>query len=550
MGIYHDIGRNYPSWGLKAIAEYEGFVDDSRQFYDASQIGKNWDNLEERKKIINYCRDDGKDSIRIFELMAPSFFYLTQSISKPFQEIINGASGSWLNNIMIRAYLQDGNGIPTPSSPEYVAGGMSYGVPGIYTNVSKWDAASYYPSTIITYKLYDEIKDPEAYYYKITKHFTEERFKNKRLYKETKNKYYDDMQASLKIGINSLYGLTSTPGLNYNNFKMAQKITRLCRKGLQKAIIWATGKDVYYWWEEYKDKKSVTQDAKDFSEVDSKAELSIDNMPRHDWVLVNIDTDAISFAKKDGSNFTKDDKKLIEKEINQIMYSQWEPDGKFEKFVVFKAKNYAMVEDGKKTVKGSSIMDPKKEKALSEMLQRCIDELLDNNVDNCYKIFDEYAEEIQNIKDISRWTTKKSITETMLASDRLQEQKIKDAIEGTNYQIGDKVYVYNDVDGEIQDSAKGELLYKRMLKSEYEALGFEKKPKLETCTHSDRTTCRECNPDLYVPKMIPNRILKRQEEFDGSYDIEHYMQRLYATIEILGNVVDMEKVKRYDKYKK
>lgn len=548
LAVMYDIGRNYPSWGLKAIAEYEGFVAKDRQFYDASLIGKNWYIPEERQKIIKYCADDGNDSMSIYKLMIPSFFYMTQSISKPFQTIINSASGSWINNILIRAYLQDGRSIPTPNQAEYVAGGMSYGIPGIYTNVSKWDAASYYPSTIRTYKIYDKEKDPEGYYLQLADVFTEERFKNKRLYKETKDKHYDDLQASQKIFINSLYGVLGTPGLNFNSFKNAQLITKLCRKGLQKTVIWATGKPAEYWWSDYQDKKTSEQDFSTFKEVDSKSALTVENMPRHDWLLVNLDTDSLSFCKKDGSAFTDKEQELIRKEINQIMYSEWEFDGMFSNFVVIKAKNYAMIENGKKKIKGASLRDTKREKALIEMLGKCIDLLLVNNKEGCYALFEQYAEEISDVKDISRWAVKKSITETLLSSERLNETKVLDALEDVDFQVGDKIFLYNTVDGEVQDSAKGELIFTRINKAIYEAMGITKQPKLATCEHSDRATCRGCNPSIYKPKMVPNKILKRIEEFDGNYNVEHYMNRLYSTIQILETVLDMSKVPRYDKY--
>ena len=60
--------------------------------------------------------------------------------------------------------------------------------------------------------------------------FTEERFKNKRLFKETGDTYYDDLQASQKVGINSAYGLCGVSGLNFNDFSIANEITRTGRQ--------------------------------------------------------------------------------------------------------------------------------------------------------------------------------------------------------------------------------------------------------------------------------------------------------------------------------
>lgn len=254
LAVKYDIGRNYPSWGLKPIAEHEGLVKEDRQFYDASKIGQNWDNPEEREKIVAYGIDDSDDSLGLYELMIPSFFYTAQSIPKPFQVVINSASGSWLNTIMVRAYLQDGHSIAKADERSPVAGGISFGVPGNYKNVFKIDIISMYPSIIRAFKLYP-YKDQKQYYLKMANVFTEKRFEYKRKYKETGDNYYNDMQAAKKILINSLYGMMGATGLNYNDFALADKITGLARQIIKKTILWASGKKITYWWEDYDEEK-------------------------------------------------------------------------------------------------------------------------------------------------------------------------------------------------------------------------------------------------------------------------------------------------------
>jgi len=568
LAVKHDIGRNYPSWGLKTIAEYEGFVSEDRQFYDASLIGKNWHIPEEREKIINYCEDDSDDSLKVFDLMAPSFFYMCQSIPKPFQLVTESASGSWLNAILVRSYLQKGHSIPKASEKEYVGGGMSWGNPGLYTNVSKWDAASFYPSTILAFNLYDRKKDPDGHYYEMIEYFTNKRFEQKAKYKETGDKYYDDMQASSKVFINSGYGLMGTSGLNFNNFSIAQEITKCCRKGLQKCIVWATGKNVNEWWgvdeklykiiefpkadmwkmtkkyEEfieviedgeiikawvpkgktgkdwkvcYKHSKAAKQDYPNFDHIDTMAKVKFDEMNRHDWVLVNIDTDALAFAKKDGSEFTKEQNKYIEECINNIMYSRWEADGEFDKFLVVKAKNYVMQEKGetKYKYKGSSLTDQKKEPALIELLQVMIDKIMHSRPDELSEVYNDYIREVKEIKDIFRWSVKKSVTSSVLNPERANEQKVLDALTGLEVQEGDKYYMFSDIDGQIQQVQKGELVFLKSGK----------------------------------PKMIDNRILRLAENYAGSYDLLHYLERVYKTVDILNTVVDMDLFTKYSKSK-
>jgi DNA polymerase elongation subunit (family B) len=85
--------------------------------------------------------------------------------------------------------------------------------------------------------------------------FTIERFKNKKIYKTTKDKYYDDLQASQKVFINSAYGVTGTPGLNFNDFAIANEITRTGREIIKTSIEWATSKKLKDWFPEYDETK-------------------------------------------------------------------------------------------------------------------------------------------------------------------------------------------------------------------------------------------------------------------------------------------------------
>lgn len=506
LSVMFDVFRKYPSWGLKSIAEYEGWVTEDRQFYDAATIKDNWYDPVEKQKIIDYCKDDSDDSLRVFDLMAPAYFYLCQYIPRPFQLLTESASGGWLNSLMVRSYLQQGYSIPKKSEYSKVAGGMSWGNPGIYKNVVKWDAKSFYPNTILTFNIYDKDKDPEANYHEMVKYFTNRRFEQKDKFKETGNKYYDNMQESSKILINSSYGLLATNGLNFNNFHKAAEITQCCRKSLQKTILWATGKDTLDWWEEYTESNGYEQDFKDYKHIDSKCKVNVDQMPRHDWILANIDTDAISFAKKDGSSWSKEEENSIKKELNDIMYSEWEDDGSFDKVVILKAKNYILLTKGeaKYKKKGSSINDKKKEPALLEMIDFYIDDLMKNNGKNLVEIYNSYIKEVKDIEDISRWAMKKNITSSVLKPTRTQEEKVLKALEGKEFSEGDKIWLFSDIDGEVQAQAKGEPL-----------------------TFKDGR-----------PKMVTNEILRCVEDFEGSYNLTHYIKRVFKTNDIFSNLLD------------
>ena len=246
LAYKYDFSRQYLSYGLKQIIKQEGLEIENRQFYDASLIGKNWNNLEEREKIKNYAKHDADDALALYDLMVPSYFYWNQSIPKSCQSVNYTATGSQINGFLVRSYLQDFHSIPKASVSVKFEGAISFGIAGVYKNVFKVDVASLYPNIILEYEIYDRYKDPNGYFLKMVKYFTDERLKNKKLGKETGDRYYKDLEQSQKIGINSAYGMLAAQ-VNFNSPSNAAFVTKMGRDILGKAIKWASGQDVEYW---------------------------------------------------------------------------------------------------------------------------------------------------------------------------------------------------------------------------------------------------------------------------------------------------------------
>jgi DNA polymerase I len=144
---------------------------------------------------------------------------------------------------MIRAYLQAGHSIAKGCPSVEYEGAISFAVPGIHKNVLRFDVASLYPSVIRQYKVYPKDKDPGGLFIKMVDYFTEERLKNKKLGKETGDRYFKDLEQSQKIAINSMYGFLGAPKLNYNHPEGAAEVTRHGRRILQAAIKYISGKE-------------------------------------------------------------------------------------------------------------------------------------------------------------------------------------------------------------------------------------------------------------------------------------------------------------------
>lgn len=515
LSIKYDIGRNFPSYGLKAIERYLNLVDDSRIDWDFDKYPtrdyKNWPEgkWEEFKK---YCEDDGDSPLKMFDIMIPPFFYLAQSVPKTLQQMINEASGSQLDSLMIRAYLQDGYSQPVTSGREEYEGAISMGVPGVYENVLKVDVASLYPSIMLAYEIYDKQKDPNRHMLGMLEYFRDQRLENKRLAKETGEQYYDDMQAAQKIMINSMYGFMGAGYLLYNYPIGAAEVTKYGREILLKGVEWATGHTLEKVVKEIKNEGKENEEIKYHWIVGDKVGMG------KGYSLVNVDTD--SFSVTNGNRPTDAEFADQINELNTLYHKLivWEDDGIFDKVIVAKAKNYVLVSGDKIKYKGSSLTDQKKEPALRKMLEEAINALLDKDSEALNIIYKKYCKMALNPTDIKSWTVKKTITKPVLNPQRANEQKVLDACNEAigkgvipNIQEGDKVWLYQAIDGEKQKIVKGEPVFLK-----------------------DGT-----------PKMVENTILRFPELHKNDHDKWHYVKRVYATLNILENVLDMSKFEKY-----
>lgn len=190
--------------------------------------------------------------------------------------------------------------------------------------------------------------------------------------------------------------------------------------------------------------------------------------------LINCDTDSITICKKDQSVFTKDEQVELLNELNKLFpeHINWEPDGYFDCIVVVKAKNYALWDGKTLKLKGSAFKDQKKEPALREFLEICVkDIVLNESVDNLIDIYHRYVKEILNVQDISRWCSKRTVTEKVLESNRTNETKLLDALSDTEFSEGDRFYVFFKEDGSLclRERFNGEYCKDTLLEKIYKA---------------------------------------------------------------------------------
>lgn len=173
----------------------------------------------------------------------------------------------------------------------------------------------------------------------------------------------------------------------------------------------------------------------------------------YNFNILNVDTDSFTMYEKDFKPLSIEERIKLLKELNDNSPSglAWEDDGYYESIVVIRAKNYVLYDGNKIKIKGSALKGSTKEAALKEMINRFVEVLVKEglNNDRLVNIYHEYIIEAREIKDIMRWSSRKTITDSVLNPERTNEQKVFDALEGEEIQQGDRRYFYFKEDNSL-----------------------------------------------------------------------------------------------------
>lgn len=174
-------------------------------------------------------------------------------------------------------------------------------------------------------------------------------------------------------------------------------------------------------------------------------------MKHHNFIIANGDTDSIAFKKPDQSPFTQEEQDALLAELNALMPKNivWKNDKHYRRLIVFKAKNYVM-DDGKKVkIKGSALKGSKKEPALQAFTREVIDLLLKDRKEQVIFAYMQKVNEINSLTDITPWCFKVTVTKKVLDPQATFQRKIRTAIGSFPVSEGDKVYLFFKEDGSL-----------------------------------------------------------------------------------------------------
>lgn len=205
-------------------------------------------------------------------------------------------------------------------------------------------------------------------------------------------------------------------------------------------------------------------------------------MNRHNFDLVNYDTDSITIANKDGSPFSPEQQQHLLDELNSLYDENitWDHDGYFNTIVVIAAKNYILYDGKKIKIKGSALKASTKSAALKKMIGDVINALVyiedteaaKLKIQEIYVSYIKKAASVQSSEDMRQFAARKTISSTMMESTRTNETKVMDALKGAKYVEGDRVWTFYLPDDSLclTENFSGEYNKPRLYKNIYDTI--------------------------------------------------------------------------------
>lgn len=403
-----DIGRgDLESYGLKEATQQLGIAAPDRIYLEREQIPELW--RTDPETVRRYCLQDVHETRRLADLTLPTEFYQCQMLPDTLQNLAVIGTGEKANLMFTRAYLAAGYAIPTQQAArEYPGGYTEVRKIGLIPRIVKADVESLYPSIMLRYRIKPSADHLDVFLPTLER-LRELRLDAKARAKKTQGAeaaYWDGLQGSFKILINSYYGYLGAP-FNFNDYDAAEAVT-------------------------LKGQELVKQIA---------AEIE-----RLGGVVVEIDTDGVYFQPPEQVQTEAEEIAFVE-QVGKVLPEgiRLAYDGRYKAMLSIKTKNYVLQGyDGKLVFKGASLRSRADEKFGRDFLNRAIEHLLNGKPEKVAEDYQRLAKQILNGDiDIDQLCRRERITDKSKQPSHLLYELAK------RFQIGDYIMVYRKQDGSL-----------------------------------------------------------------------------------------------------
>ena len=414
---YYDVSsRELESYGLKSAAIHFGLADEDRTYVDGSNIQRTFE--QDPEALKRYNMDDARETLALSELLGYSFYLQTRIFPYSYQNIFVRGNATKINGLFLREYLRQRVSIPKPSGKGAFEGGYTdVFEQGVVRSVVHCDVASLYPSILLSYDLKPE-GDSLGVFLPLLRDLRSFRLEAKRRARESEGAaerdYYQALQQTFKVLINSFYGYLGTEIHNFSDTALAAQVTRLGRDLIHEMLDWLRNEGA---------------------------------------TPVEIDTDGIYFVPPPGKDGKAEVNELVERLSARLPEGiDVELDGRYKAMFSYKRKNYALLDEtGTMTIRGSGLRSRGMEKYLRDFLSDMIRLLLEERGEEVRELHRRTLDKLERHEiEVASFAK----TETLSESPETYQEKIKAKkraraatyelalASGRDYRAGDQISYY------------------------------------------------------------------------------------------------------------
>lgn len=360
--LYDIADRNLESHGLKAVARHFGIAAEDRTYLEGAAISGSFRNDPEQ--LYRYNLDDARETLALFRLLGYPWFLQSRIFPYSFQNCVIRGTATRINSLFLREYLYRGYAIParTADTAPFEGGYTESVSAGVVGPIVHCDAASLYPSLMLTYRL-APAKDTLGLFLPMLADLRHFRLAAKQLARngesEEERRHFDALQQVFKILINSFYGYLGATRHNFSDPVAAAEVTRLGRVTIKNMIELLTAEGAR---------------------------------------PIEVDTDGIYFKPPEICRTCEDERGLVER-ISRALPEGIEVDldGRYRSMFAYKAKNYALLcYDGRLLIKGSGLHSRGEKPYLREFMRDLIERLLSGSGDTVGRLYEEYCDRLRS----------------------------------------------------------------------------------------------------------------------------------------------------------
>lgn len=352
----HDItARELTAYGLRDVAIAYGITEEASDSVETTTVGAATD----PEKLRAGLGEDLRETQALADLLLPTYFEQTRTFPILLQEATLRGTTAKIDLLFLEEYYHARQACPVPPEVQPFEGGYTRSFQeGVFRHVLHFDVASLYPSLLLQIGRAPK-NDTLGIFIPLLKRLREYRLKFKLLARSAataeERAEAQARQTSFKILINSFYGYLGFSGARFGDGELAAEVTRRGRELLQALI---------------------------------------DEFARHGCTILEADTDGIYLSSE--SYFERPDALLALVAPVLPPGIELEFDGSYRAMWCYKAKNYALYDGEKITLRGSALRSRGIEPYLKKISDRLIHFLLGATAESPLALVDEYRRRILN----------------------------------------------------------------------------------------------------------------------------------------------------------